>query len=131
MDLATRTAMLYALGPALKDPVKAGQILERFWANKIAIVWTSAHIHRAANDKQVVLTEKQARQILHDLHLHHNYQYGLRWSDLKDAIANSGLGRDISPVELLWRACLAPCNGYWLASVSFGGLAPWPTKNLG
>ena len=58
----------------------------------------------------------------------------------KDSILNAHLRQRIGALLpertdkwwlLMWRACLAPCNGYWLASVSFGGLAPWPTKNLG
>ena len=100
MNTQTITQMLRALRPALKDQARASQILERFWSDRIALVWTTRQIHRAANEKKTVLTEGEARQILHELHQQHNHQYGLRWSDLGEVIANSCLGRPITRSEL-------------------------------
>ncbi len=57
-------------------------------------------VHRAANEKETVLTEQEARQALHDLHRHHDKQLGLRWKDLTDWIEESGLGRDLTKSEL-------------------------------
>ena len=44
-------AMVQALKPTLKDPKRAEQILERFWRDKIALVWDIEHVHTAANEK--------------------------------------------------------------------------------
>ena len=92
--------LLQHLRPALRSVTKAEQLLAGYWADRIALVWTTKDIHRAANESKTVLTEQQARTILHNLHQQHNPQYGLRWSDLIEAIQQSGLGRDIRNREL-------------------------------
>ena len=94
------TALLQQLRPALKSVAKAEQLLTDYWADKIALLWSTKDVHRAANESKTVLTEQQARTILHNLHQQHNPQYGLRWSDLIEAIQQSGLGRDIRKKEL-------------------------------
>lgn len=92
--------MLEALSPALKSRKKAQAVLQRYWSDKIAIIWTTQDVHRAANERKTVLTEEEARTALTDLHRHHDKQLGLRWKDLTDWIEESGLGRDISKSEL-------------------------------
>ena len=66
----------------------------------MALIWTAQDVHRAANERETVLTDEEARTLLTDLHQHHNAQYGLQWKDLYEAIENSGLGRDITKREL-------------------------------
>ena len=92
--------MLEVLAPALKSKRKAEAVLRNYWSDKIAIIWTTENVHRAANERENVLTEEEARTILTELHEHHNAQYGLQWKDLYDAIENSGFGRDITKEEL-------------------------------
>jgi hypothetical protein len=92
--------MLRALAPTLKSKRKAEALLRRYWSDKIAIIWSTEDVHRAANERETVLTEEEAWKILSDLHEHHNAQYGLQWKDLYEAIENSGLGRDITKREL-------------------------------
>ena len=92
--------MLDALTPALRSRKKAEAILQRYWSDKIAIHWTTQDVHRAANERETVLTEENARTALTDLHRHHDKQLGLRWNDLTDWIEESGLGRDITKSEL-------------------------------
>ncbi len=94
------TELLQQLRPALKSVAKAEHLLNGYWADKIALVWTTNDVHRAANEAKTVLTEQQARTLLISLHQHHNPQYGLRWSDLAETIQQSGLGRDLSKREL-------------------------------
>ncbi len=71
-------AMVKALKPVLKNPAKAQQILERFWTDKMAIVWDLRDVHTAANEREVALTKKEARTILQDLLSHQDKQLGLR-----------------------------------------------------
>ena len=92
--------MLDALTPALKSRKKAEAILQRYWSDKAAIIWTTQDIHRAANERKTVLTEAEAQTALTDLLRHHDKQLGLRWKDLTDWIEESGLGRDITKSEL-------------------------------
>lgn len=94
------TALLTVLEPALKSRAKAEQLLTEYWTDKIALVWTTTQVHRAANETKTVLTEPQAREILRDLHHHHHAQYGLAWRDVSEAVKQSGLGRDIKAREL-------------------------------
>ena len=92
--------MLRALRSVLKDHAQAKRRLERYWSDKIAIIWSTQDVHRAANERETVLTEKEARETLRDLFEHHNPQYGLQWKDLYEAIEQSGVGRDITKREL-------------------------------
>ena len=92
--------MLDALTPTLKSRKKAEAILQRYWSDKVAIIWTTQDVHRAANERETVLTEAEAQTALTDLHRHHDKQLGLRWKDLTEWIEESGLGRDITKREL-------------------------------
>ena len=92
--------LLNILRPALKSATKADHILRDYWADKIALLWSTEDVHRAANENKTVLTETQARELLTQLNNRYNPQNGLRWSDLPEAIEQSGLGRDIKSREL-------------------------------
>jgi hypothetical protein len=92
--------MLKALLPVLKSQRKAEIILERYWRNRIALVWEIQDVHRAANEKSTALTNKEAREILQDFHEHHNAQYGLQWEDLYESIKSHGFGRKLTKAEL-------------------------------
>lgn len=59
--------IIETLRPALRSITKAERLLDDYWADKIALVWTTEHIYRAANENKTVLTEEQARQLLHNL----------------------------------------------------------------
>ncbi len=92
--------LLKVLKPTLKSPAHAKRFLNRYWRNKIALVWTTLDVHRAANEIKAVLTEAQAQQILENLERHYNPQYGIHWRDLSEIIRDSGKGRDITRAEL-------------------------------
>ena len=92
--------MLDALTPTLKSRKKAEAILQRCWSDKVAIIWTTQDVHRAAKERETVLTEQEAQTALTDLHRHHDKQLGLRWKDVTDWVEESGLGRDITRQEL-------------------------------
>jgi len=100
MNLSTIKAMVKALQPVLTDKAKAECILARFWRHRIALVWTTQDVHRAANDIDVAVTEAEARAVLHYLHDHHNPQYGLEWKDLQERIRDEVLGRKLTKREL-------------------------------
>jgi hypothetical protein len=85
--------MVRRLKPVLKDPAKAKTILQRYWRNKMALVWIAEDVHRAANEMEVALTEKEAMTVLETLHRQHNPQLGLRWEDLTAHIEAHVLGR--------------------------------------
>src|ERR1039458_7359875 len=92
--------MLNALRPVLKSRQRAEQILTRYWRNKIAIVWDTEDVHRAANERELALTEKEAIQVLQTLHNQHNAQLGLRWEDLTAHIKAYVLGRKLTQREV-------------------------------
>ncbi len=93
-------AMVKALRPVLKNPAKAKQILERFWTDKMALVWDVQDVHTAANEREVALTNKEAIKVLQELHHYHNKQTGLQWKDVTCYIEESALGRKLTPAEL-------------------------------
>ena len=94
------TELLAQLRPALKSTAKAEHLLNDYWADKIALLWSTKDVHRAANESKTVLTEQQARTVLRSLHDNYHAQYGLEWRDVIEAIQQSGLGRDIRKKEL-------------------------------
>ncbi len=94
------TDLLNKLAPVLKSVSKADALLLDYFDDKIALIWTAEHIHRAANEQKTVLTEAEARRILTTLLKHYNPQYGLHWQDVVEAIQQSGFGRDMRRNEL-------------------------------
>ena len=48
--------MVKKLKPTLKSPTRAKQILEKFWSDKMALVWDVQDVHTAANEREVALT---------------------------------------------------------------------------
>jgi len=94
------TELLRKLAPALKSVSRADALLLDYFDDKIALIWTTADVHRAANENKTVLTEAQARELLRQLHQQHNKQHGLKWEDVVEAIQQSGLGRNIRRKEL-------------------------------
>ena len=93
-------AMVTALKPVLKDPAKAERILERFWTDKMALVWGVRDVHTAANEREVALTNQEAIKVLQELHHHHNKQTGLQWKDVTCYIEEYALGRKLTRREL-------------------------------
>jgi len=93
-------AMVTALKPALKDHARAQQILERFWHDKMALVWDTGDVHTAANEREVALTNHEAIKVLQELHHYHNKQYGIKWEDLTAYIEEHCLGRKLTKAEL-------------------------------
>ena len=94
------TELLAQLRPALNSVSRAEQLLTEYWADKIALLWSTKDVHRAANEAKTVLTEQQARTVLRNLHDNYHAQYGLEWRDVSEAVQESGLGRDINKREL-------------------------------
>ena len=92
--------MVRKLKPVLKDQAKALKILNRYWKNKIAIVWDTESVHRAANEMDLALTEREAITVLETLHRQHNRQLGLRWEDLTGHIEAQVLGRKLNKREI-------------------------------
>jgi hypothetical protein len=93
-------AMVKALKPVLKNPAKAKQTLERFWADKMALVWDVQDVHTAANERELALTNQEAIKVLQELHHYHNKQYGIKWEDLTCYIEEYALGRKLTKREL-------------------------------
>ena len=92
--------MVRKLTPVLHDPDLAKTILKRYWNKKMALVWSVEDVHRAANERERVLTDKEAAQILQILLHQHNKQLGIRWSDLWDHFDLCLPGRKMSRTEL-------------------------------
>ena len=92
--------MVRRLSPVLKDQAKAGVILKRFWHTRMALVWMVEDMHRAANEREVALTNDEAIDVLQTLLDQHNAQYGLRWSDITTHITENVLGRKLTKREI-------------------------------
>jgi hypothetical protein len=88
------------LRPGLKKKARAKKILERYWRNKIAIVWESEQVHRAANERGLALTDLEAGEVLKHLLDNHNPQSGVKWQDIYDLIEQKCLGRKLKKSEL-------------------------------
>lgn len=55
-------------------PVRvAAWALEKYWSDKIALVWTMNDIHKAANERGLALTKQEAKALLDDLAKHYKY----------------------------------------------------------
>ena len=93
-------SMVKALRPTLKNPAKAQQLLERFWTDKMALVWDVQNVHTAANEREVALTNQEAIKVLQELHHYHNKQCGIKWEDLTCYIEESVMGRKLTQAEL-------------------------------
>jgi hypothetical protein len=76
---------LAARAGAIRSRRKAERIIQRYFSNKIILVWKTEVVRRAANEQKVALTEKQAMSILETLHRQHNAPYGLKWEDITSA----------------------------------------------
>jgi hypothetical protein len=94
------TQMVRKLTPVLKNPTQAQTILKRYWKTRIALVWEIKDVHRAANERERVLTRSEAIQILQTLHQQHNPQTGLKWTDLWDHFDLYKPGRKMTRAEL-------------------------------
>lgn len=101
MDTHTIEDMVRKLGPILKDKAKAERILKKYWRDKMALVWELEDVHRAANEREVALTNAEAVKILQTLLNQHNKQYGIKWGDLIYHIEDQVLGRKLTKSELL------------------------------
>jgi len=100
MDSFIIKAMVQALKPTLKNPKRAEEILEKFWQDKIALVWDLQDVHTAANEKEVALTNQEAIKVLQELHHYHNKQLGIRWEDVTAYIEEYALGRKLTKAEI-------------------------------
>jgi hypothetical protein len=92
--------MVKALKPVLKNPAKAQQILERFWTDKMALVWDIQDVHTAANEREVALTNQEAIKVLQELHHYHNKQTDIQWQDVTCYVEENALGRKLTKPEL-------------------------------
>ena len=92
--------LMQKLKSALKNNPRAVNILKRYMQDKVAIIWRTADVHRAANELEVALTEKEAMTVLETLHRQHNLQLGLRWEDLTGHIEAYVLGRKLTKREV-------------------------------
>jgi hypothetical protein len=93
--------MVRRLSPILKDKSEAERILKNCWRTKMALVWTVDDVYRAANEREVALTRKEAIHLLQELHQHHNPQSGIKWEDITNIIQDRVLGRKLNQREVL------------------------------
>jgi len=59
-----------------------------------------ADVHRAANEREVTLTNHEPIEVLDTLHRQHNKQYGIKWEDLTTHIEDNLLGRKLTKAEM-------------------------------
>ena len=92
--------MVRRLKPVLKDAPKATVILKRYWYTRMALVWEVEDVHRAANERELALTNQEAIGVLQKLLNQHNAQYGIKWEDLTTHIEDNVLGRKLTKREV-------------------------------
>ena len=92
--------MVRKLMPVLKNPEQAKVILQRYWRERMALVWEAADVHRAANERGRALNNREAAEVLQTLHRQHNLQLGLRWNDLWEHLDLYQPGRALTKSEL-------------------------------
>ncbi len=92
--------LLKVILKTLENPKQAEKIVQRYYRDKITIVWKTMDVHRAANELRLALTEKEAMTVLETLHRQHNRQLGLRWEDLTAHIEAHVLGRKLNRREI-------------------------------
>ena len=100
MDDQLLKDMVRLLKPELKDTDLALIILQRYWRTRMALVWSVQDVHRAANELELALTQKEAIQVLESLHLSYNRQLGIRWEDITAHITENVLGRKLTKREI-------------------------------
>ena len=100
MDQQHLKDMVRLLKPLLKDTDAALVILQRYWATRMALVWSVQDVHRAANERSVALTNSEAVGVLQTLHHQHNPQLGIRWEDITNHIEDRVLGRKLNKREV-------------------------------
>ena len=100
MDQQHLKDMVRLLKPLLKDTDAALVILQRYWATRMALVWSVQDVYRAANERSVALTEREAVGVLQTLHHQHNPQLGIRWEDITNHIDDRVLGRKMTRSEV-------------------------------
>jgi hypothetical protein len=86
--------------PFFKNQNTAKNLMERYWSDKICIIWTTEEVYRAANERGLALTKEEAIQVLKHLQFNYNAQYGIRWSDITDFIEDRVLGRKLNRREI-------------------------------
>ena len=94
------TELLKVLLEVIESRRKAERIIQRYYRDKITIVWKTKDVHRAANELRLALTEKEAMSVLETLHRQHNPQLGLRWEDITGHIEAHVLGRKLTRREV-------------------------------
>ena len=92
--------MVTALHSQIRDRDRATAILTNYWKSRLALVWTLKEVHQAANEQNLALTPKEARQLLHKISQQCNRFKGWSWFDLVELIQESGLGRKLTSSEL-------------------------------
>jgi len=84
--------ILVASGNAT-DPNQVEKVLSDYWADKVAIVWSTDDVRAAIDqqyDEQVdekatesLITEDQAREALLEAFENHDAEYGIAWETLR------------------------------------------------
>jgi hypothetical protein len=95
------TELLKVLLEVIESRQKAERIIQRYYRDKITIVWKTEDVHRAANELRLALTEQEAMTVLETLHRQHNPQLGLRWEDITGHIEAHVLGRQLTRREVI------------------------------
>ena len=85
--------MIKVLGPVIspKKREEAIKILESYWSDKIAAVWTVGDIISRAEDLGYSLAPNKAVDILDDAFQNHDADIGLCWAVFDDDIRDRGV----------------------------------------
>lgn len=60
--------------------VDVTDVLEEYWDDKIAIVWTVEDIIEYAEDKDIKISEEEAKNILQEILSNQDSEIGVNWS---------------------------------------------------
>ena len=70
------------------DQEQVELVLSQYWANKVAVVWTTEDVHSVQddfdeNEQTSSLSEEQAQSILHKALDKHDTSEGITWESLR------------------------------------------------
>ena len=75
-----------ALKLTKNQTLKVQKTIEDYWADRMALTWTSADVIETAKTMDIKLTNDQAREILADTLHGHDADLGVNWEVLRTRI---------------------------------------------
>jgi len=70
----------------MKQRVRIYKTMQKYWDDKIAIVWTVKDVISEAKHNHKRCSKDTAMEILGDLHQNHDANFGITWSAIRECL---------------------------------------------